>query len=353
MATLFSAYLGSSGLTDVGYTFYDSSEAAIGSRATGVTDASAGWYVVSATAPSTAISVRWDSTGTPTAIAREYFNGNPIATNITQVSGQTASAAAGVTFPASIGTSTVTTANVQAELVTYGALKPTVASRTLDVNAAGEAGVDWANVGSQASTVSLTNTTIAAVASGGSGAYAVTVTVKTSGAVAIQNAMVRLASGSSAFTATTNAGGVASFSLNAATYTRSITASGYSFTPDTIVVSASANFNTTMTTVSIPTPTSPSLCAVYGTLVDANGVGVVGATLSIQLFKANSDTNGNSVISTAYSVVSGVAGAISINLVRNDCMTHPNSEYRVTYAPMNWQSKRMVLASASFNLATL
>lgn len=39
-------------------------------------------------------------------------------------------------------------------------LQPTVAGRTLDVSAGGEAGVDWANVGSPSSAVSLTGTTI-------------------------------------------------------------------------------------------------------------------------------------------------------------------------------------------------
>ena len=42
-------------------------------------------------------------------------------------------------------------------------LRPTVAGRTLDVNAAGEAGVDWANVGTQGATVNLTATSISVV----------------------------------------------------------------------------------------------------------------------------------------------------------------------------------------------
>lgn len=39
-------------------------------------------------------------------------------------------------------------------------LKPTVAGRTLDVSAGGEAGIDWANVGSPTTTLGLTGTTI-------------------------------------------------------------------------------------------------------------------------------------------------------------------------------------------------
>jgi hypothetical protein len=41
-------------------------------------------------------------------------------------------------------------------------LIPTTAGRTLDVSATGEAGVDWANIGSPTTTVALTGTTIAA-----------------------------------------------------------------------------------------------------------------------------------------------------------------------------------------------
>jgi hypothetical protein len=58
------------------------------------------------------------------------------------------------------GFNDISQANVQTELVTYGALKPTVAARTLDVSAGGEAGVDWANIGSPATANALSATTI-------------------------------------------------------------------------------------------------------------------------------------------------------------------------------------------------
>lgn len=43
------------------------------------------------------------------------------------------------------------------------ALMPTIAARTLDVSAGGEAGIDWANVGSPTTTLGLTNTTVGVV----------------------------------------------------------------------------------------------------------------------------------------------------------------------------------------------
>ena len=42
----------------------------------------------------------------------------------------------------------------------FGAVKPTVAGRTLDVSTGGEAGIDLANVGSPTSTLNLSNTTV-------------------------------------------------------------------------------------------------------------------------------------------------------------------------------------------------
>lgn len=51
-------------------------------------------------------------------------------------------------------------AEVDTALSDYGALKPTVAGRTLDVSAGGEAGIDWANIGGATTTVNLSGTTI-------------------------------------------------------------------------------------------------------------------------------------------------------------------------------------------------
>lgn len=49
---------------------------------------------------------------------------------------------------------------VDASLTTYGALKPTVAGRTLDVTTTGEAGIDWSNIGAPTTTQNLSGTTI-------------------------------------------------------------------------------------------------------------------------------------------------------------------------------------------------
>jgi hypothetical protein len=72
--------------------------------------------------------------------------------------------------------SRATPAQVQTELGSYGALKPTVAARTLDVSATGEAGLDWANIGAPTTTQNLSATTIATATTAGSVTNPVTLT---------------------------------------------------------------------------------------------------------------------------------------------------------------------------------
>ena len=160
---IISAYLGVSGLSDVGYQFYTSTKAVSGSRITaGVVDAGAGWYSADATLPANSISVRWNSTGTPTAIAREYYRslGDPWVMDVPD--GYPVGSAGKIladNLNATVS-SRATPAQVATELTTYGALKPTTAGRTLDVSTGGEAGLDWANIGAPATSQSLSGTTI-------------------------------------------------------------------------------------------------------------------------------------------------------------------------------------------------
>lgn len=68
-----------------------------------------------------------------------------------------------------ITTGTVNSVSVVGEVIgsfsieNRSALRPTTAARTLDVSAGGEAGVDWANVGSPTTTLDLSGTTINAL----------------------------------------------------------------------------------------------------------------------------------------------------------------------------------------------
>jgi hypothetical protein len=74
--------------------------------------------------------------------------------------------AAGSDFSVVITTGTVNSISVVGTVVgrfslnARAALRPTTAGRTLDVSATGEAGIDWANVGSPTTTLALTGTTV-------------------------------------------------------------------------------------------------------------------------------------------------------------------------------------------------
>ena len=67
-------------------------------------------------------------------------------------------------YPATSGRSLAVDTSGQVTVGGYASgqvpLQPTVAGRTLDVSAGGEAGIDWANVGSPTTTLGLTGTTI-------------------------------------------------------------------------------------------------------------------------------------------------------------------------------------------------
>lgn len=73
-------------------------------------------------------------------------------------------------IPARLPAALTGAGNIKADALAWNGLTtvalpliPTVAGRTLDVSATGEAGIDWANVGTPGSTVSLSATTVATV----------------------------------------------------------------------------------------------------------------------------------------------------------------------------------------------
>lgn len=273
----FSAYLGVVGLADVGYRFYDIDEVALAARSeTGVVDAGAGWYSVSIALPATAYSVRWDSTGTAAAVAREYFEG------------------------------------------------PSV---DIIVDSIGSAGL---------------------------GAYAITQTVTDDAAAVLAGAIVRLYDGATNFVVTTNGSGVASFSLDAGSYTRSITKGGYSFTPDTLVVSGSASVTSVMTDNTGVAPADPTLCNVTGTLLEPDGSALATTTVTFRLHAPRNSVSGGPIIQTTeWDATTNASGVLNISLLRTDQFQRPNAYYEVTCIPLGWHKKKLTLAASTFDLATL
>lgn len=88
-------------------------------------------------------------------------------------------------FDAVITTGTVDSISVVGTVVgtfslaNRSALRPTTADRTLDVSSGGEAGLDWANIGSPTTTVGLSGTTVATVTTTTTASTVTTVSDKT------------------------------------------------------------------------------------------------------------------------------------------------------------------------------
>lgn len=170
---------------------------------------------------------------------------------------------------------------------------------------------------------------------GGAGAYPITVTVD-DGATALQNATVRVSSGVTSHTVTTDASGNGTFSLDAGTYTVTITKSGYTFTSTTRTVTGSQTGTLvnalSMTAVVTPTSSDPNLCTVSGYLRNAQGVLSSGKSITFTLVPSTPiKGGGGDIIATReVTMTSNGAGLFSGDLYRNDLATPPGTRWRVT-----------------------
>jgi hypothetical protein len=114
----------------------------------------------------------------------------------------------------------------------------------------------------------------------GSGAYAVTISVN-DGVAAIEGAQVRLTRGVTTYTAPTRANGQALFSVDAGTWTISITRPGYSFTPIDLVIAGNQAQTYSMSSILIPT-SEPGFITAY-TRCYVDGVLTEGVDVYMQL----------------------------------------------------------------------
>jgi hypothetical protein len=160
-----------------------------------------------------------------------------------------------------------------------------------------------------------------AVSGGGSGAgaYIITITVD-DGTSPLENALVRFIEGVNSFTDLTNASGVASFSLDAATYDLSITKSGYSYTPSNYTVSATASITRSMSAIAI-TPGVAPLCTGYMTCLDPSGNPEQNVTITIQAVQGR-DVDGFALDGAERTAVSDASGLVTFaGLIRGATYT--------------------------------
>jgi hypothetical protein len=116
------------------------------------------------------------------------------------------------------------------------------------------------------------------------GPFTRTVTVtdaSTSGA--IQNAKVRLFRTGETGSLQTNSGGVASFTVEAATWSYAITANGYTGTSGTIVVSANGDTAVQLMASSVTAPTDPALSAIEVLCLNANFAAASGIDIDFRM----------------------------------------------------------------------
>jgi hypothetical protein len=119
---------------------------------------------------------------------------------------------------------------------------------------------------------------------GGSGIGARTVTITVNdGATALQNAIVRMTEGVNTYTATTNASGVCTFNLDDATYTVSITKSGYNYAGTTLVVDGTETQTYSMTQIVPSAPSNPSNSLLTITCRDASGTAQQDVTVQARM----------------------------------------------------------------------
>jgi hypothetical protein len=150
-------------------------------------------------------------------------------------------------------------------------------------------------------------------ASGG-GARAVTVTARDGGGTLVPNALVRLSAGAESFIAYTGAAGaslgIASFSVNNGVWTRSITAAGLSFTPDTINVTGNGDFPAVLSANTIPAPPSPSQSTGVLVTCDAQGNRKGNVSVTFTLIRLDG-TAGQLLVGDPFTLTSNGSGDLS------------------------------------------
>ncbi|MFA5056496.1 MAG: right-handed parallel beta-helix repeat-containing protein [Opitutaceae bacterium] len=149
----------------------------------------------------------------------------------------------------------------------------------------------------------------------GTGARTVTITV-TDGTNPVENATVRLTKGAESYVGATNASGVVTFSVDDGTWAVSITASGCSFTPTTLAVSADTSHTYAVSAVTLP---DSEAGFVTGYLYCYSTQGVVESGVTVQLQIINVAGTGACYDAATRSEVSDAAGLVTFANLPTGC----------------------------------
>ena len=191
--------------------------------------------------------------------------------------------------------------------------------------------VDWGSIAAPTTVVALSQTTIKtatdvetdtqdiqatlAALGTGTGSRTITVTVQTSGAVAIQNALVRMVKGGETFTGYTNISGQKVFNLNDGSWVVSATAAGYTYAGTTLVVDGTETLTITMTANSVSAPAAPNLST--GTLLCVGTDGLPEADVVITFkMTAGAGSAGYANSGAEFTAISDINGEIELDFVQ-------------------------------------
>jgi hypothetical protein len=148
----------------------------------------------------------------------------------------------------------------------------------------------------------------------GTGARAVQITVLSSTSVPIQSAIVRVSRAGQTYTALTNVSGIALFSLDDATWTVSITATGFSFSPTSLAIASNTNQTYSMVTEGGGViPSVPGSVTGYWICLSQLGVVEPGVTVNLKVVDFSKRQSGIALDETIRTGVSGSDGVVQFN----------------------------------------
>lgn len=197
------------------------------------------------------------------------------------------------------------------------------------------------------------------IASPGIGANTVTVTVLDD-ATPVENAVVRLTEGADSFVAMSDVDGIASFSLDPATYNIAITKPGYYFTPTTIEVTGDGNFDEALIVQPAPAADDITLCRVYGSFETIDNRPLANVEVEFTLIAPSATASERLITGRKVKVKTDALGQLLnhdgdpwIDLQRNDSLTPDDTFYRVDAPALSINNVSMTLEAESFDLTTL
>ncbi len=168
---------------------------------------------------------------------------------------------------------------------------------------------------------------VAVVASAGSGARTITVTVN-DGSDPLESASIRFTKGAATYVLQTDSSGNATFNLDDGTYTVTLSLVGYTYAGSSQVVDGNETPTYSMTALTITSPSDPSLCTVQF-VVKLAATAVSGAVCKAKLLGVNQAADGTILSNEEASDTTDAQGVAELALVREDSIVKGSGRYKI------------------------